>query len=101
MEKMTHQQFVLSCQQNPDCSPEDYEEITYPHPYIEIWMLCCRYRTSEGAPMLPEPDRGVLEQDADLMLAFDVLEDISKQREREAEIRRHTQELARNMGFTR
>ncbi len=101
MEKMSHRQYVLMCQQDSSLSPEDYETLTYPHPYIEVWMLCCRYRTSDGAPMLPEPDKGVLEQDADLMLAFDVLEEISKEQERAAEVRRHNQELVKKMGFTR
>lgn len=101
MEKMTHRQYVLMCQKDSFLEPEDYEDVSYPHPYIEIWMLCCRYRTPDGAPMLPDPEKGVLEQDADLMLGFDVLEEIRQEQEQAEAIRKQTQELARKMQQTR
>ena len=46
------------------------------HPYIKIWMGCKRFSTSmSGAPILPGPG-SYLDQDAELMLAFEILEEV-------------------------
>jgi hypothetical protein len=48
-----------------------------------------------GAIQYPSPSLGYLEQDAEVMLAFEVLDDIQSQREEEkdrlAKIKEHTQ----------
>lgn len=58
------------------------------HPYIRIYFHCLRYGT-DGRPCLPGPG-AVLDQDAELMLAFECFEqkrlewlDILKQREKQ------------------
>jgi hypothetical protein len=88
------------CRQNSYQLSDTYEGIPYPHKYLEIWLLCQRYRQPDGPPILPEPDKGPLDQDADLMLAFEVLEEISEDHRREEEMRQHNRELAKNMGYT-
>lgn len=46
------------------------------HPYVDIWIHCRRYSTSmSGAPALPQSG-SYLDQDAELMLAFDILNDL-------------------------
>lgn len=73
----------------------------FPHPYLEIWIECRRYANPvTGTPALPEPEKGPLDQDADLMLAFDVLEEFMRRRQDEDERRRKVQEQARQMGFS-
>ncbi len=54
---------------------------------------------SMGIPALPQPEKGVLDQDADLMLAFDVLEEANDQWAKEEEARRRNREAAAQMGF--
>lgn len=63
------------------------------HPYLQIWLRCRRYpNTLTGAPALPGPGLTILEQDAELMLAFDLLEaaykDIHELLDREREARK-------------
>ena len=99
---MNHRQYLLLCQNSPELEnlePQEYETLPYPHPYIEIWMLCLKYRTPGGGPLLPEPDKGILEQDADLMIAFEVLEEIAKEQEEETAAKERNRELARQMHF--
>lgn len=54
---------------------EDYVDVPYPHYYLTMWLECKRYALPNGAPALPEPDKAPDNQDADLMLAFEVLEE--------------------------
>ncbi len=45
------------------------------HPYLQIWLWCCTYGTVSMAgirtPLLPGPG-SLLDQDAELMYAFDL-----------------------------
>lgn len=47
--------------------------------------------------MLPEPDKGILDQDADLLLAFDVCEEWQAEEHRAEEARTKAREAARQM----
>lgn len=96
---LTHRQYVQSCEED-EMAEQDYLKQTYPHPYIEIWLECQRYPTSEGHPSLPEPEKGVLGQDAELMLAFDILNSFQEERQHERERRKVLQEQVRTAGLT-
>ena len=99
MDNLPHRDYYLACQRE-GLDPEDYEGVPYPHPYIEIWIECRRHLNSMGVPALPQPEKGVLDQDADLMLAFDLLEEAQEEWAREEEIKRKNREAAANMGFS-
>ena len=76
---------------------EVWKETSYPHPYLLIWLECRRQANPfTGAISYPEPEKGYLDQDAELMLAFEVLEEIQDQREEEKkrieEIKKFTQQ---------
>lgn len=86
----------MACQNDPFLDPADYLNETYPHPYLEIWMLLARYRTPDGPPLLPEPQKSPLEQDADLMLAFEALEEIAEELAHEDELRETARAKARD-----
>jgi hypothetical protein len=92
---MTHREYILACRNDITLVPEDYENESYPHPYLEIWMLLARYRDPNGPPLLPEPMKSPLDQDADLMLAFDVLEEIVAELAHEEELREIARQKAR------
>ena len=80
--------------------PEDYEGVAYPHPYLLIWIECKRYGDpATGTPALPEPQMGVLGQDADLMLAFEVLEEAQEMKAEEERIRRKVKQAAAAQDF--
>ena len=57
------------------------------HPYVEIWIGCRKYSGGlTSAPVLPQTG-GYLDQDAELMLAFDLLQEIYEQLETERKAR--------------
>lgn len=85
----------------------DYEEVTYPHPYIELWVACRRLSPSspeekggEDFLLLPEPGKGYLDQDADLLLAFEVCEEFREEEARAEEARMRAREAARSLHMT-
>ena len=82
---MTHPQFLRWCKRR-ELPPEVFET-QYPHPYIVLWYECKKRSVTTGVPDYPEPDRGYLDQDADLMLAFDVLDDLQERYEQEQQKR--------------
>lgn len=82
-------------------TPDDYEEIPYPHPYIQVWTWCRKYAPPGGGALLPDPQKGPLDQDAELMLAFEILDEIAQDLEREQAIRARNQQLAQEQGFVR
>lgn len=86
---MSHRQFYQYClAQQETIPPEAYEDVPYPHPYLVIWMECHKHPDSlSGTPSYPDPTRGWLEQDADLMLACDVLDDLQHERQQAEEAR--------------
>lgn len=92
---MTHREYILACRDDLSLEPEDYENESYPHPYLEIWMLLARYRDPTGPPLLPEPNKSPLDQDADLMLAFEVLDEIVGELAHEDELREIAHQKAR------
>lgn len=93
---MSHIQYVRYCR-NLGLPEEVYQEVAYPHPYILIWLECRRQANPwTGVPALPQPDKGYLEQDAELTLACSILDEVQTRREQEKERRavmlRETQE---------
>ncbi len=60
------------------------------HPYLEIWMNCRKYAGPLGGTALPETG-GWLDQDAELMLAFDILNQLYAELEEE---KKRREELA-------
>lgn len=82
---MSAPQFVRWCKKL-GLAPEIYEE-RYPHPYIILWYEGKKRASLTGIPDYPEPEKGYLDQDADLMLGFEVLDEIQEQREQEQEKR--------------
>lgn len=50
-----------------------------------------------GVPEYPEPSKGYLEQDADLMLAFEALEEIQETRRKLEETRERVRQEAMNL----
>lgn len=89
---------MLDCREE-GLDPEDFENVPYPHAYIQVWIWCQKYKAPGGASLLPEPEKGPLDQDADMMLAFEALEEISKELEEEEEMRERTRKLAAESGF--
>ena len=91
---MSHLQFVRYCQRI-GADPAVYERVSYPHPYIILWLECRKQANPiTGAPSYPDPERGYMEQDADLMLAFEVLEELQEVQQKEEEQRRKLKEQA-------
>jgi hypothetical protein len=81
--------------------PQDYEGVPYPHPYLSLWLECKRYPSASGAPALPDPTRGgPLDQDAETMLAFEVLEEAHMASQQEEEARAKNKAAAKDMGFS-
>lgn len=78
---------------------EDYLGQPYPHPYVDIWLECKRHANQYGVPLLPEPEKGVLDQDADLMLAFEVLDAFQEQQADEETRRQKLKEELRQRSF--
>ncbi len=79
---------------------EDYDGVLFPHSYIEMWIECRRHADpTTGVPALPEPHKGVLDQDAELMLAFELLEEAMGVREQEEMARQRNKDAARSMHF--
>lgn len=82
--------------------PEEYLEQPYPHPYLIIWLECKRYGDGfSGMPALPDPSVGWLDQDADLLLAFEVLDELQHTREEEEKRRAQLKEQAGTFFQTR
>jgi hypothetical protein len=76
-----------------------YDGVPYPHPYLEIWMECRRHCNALGVPALPQPELGILDQDADLMLGFEVLEELAEERKDEEERREKNKQAAQQYNF--
>jgi hypothetical protein len=80
---MTHRQFHNFCKRRL-LEPELYEGVQYPHPYLMIWLECRKQANPiTGAISYPDPTKGYLEQDAELMLALEVLEELYQELEQE------------------
>jgi len=92
---------VFACRSDGLLDPEDYEEVPYPHPYLEMWLTCQRYQSSQGHPVLPDPTKGPLDQDADTMLAFEILEQLVLQWQDEEKLRERNRKVASEMHFHR
>jgi hypothetical protein len=62
------------------------EEVTnaqYPHPYLILYLEACRHADPmTGAVGYPEPEKGYLDQDADLTLAFAVCDEYREEQQR-------------------
>lgn len=69
---------------------EDQKPLTHQlHPYVSIWLGCRRFGNREhGQPCLPEAG-AYLDQDAELMLAFEVLDEILAQIEKIRKLKEH------------
>ena len=78
---------------------EDYKDVAYPHFYLSLWLECKRYSLPNGVPALPDPQRGPSDQDAETMLAFDVLNEAHSQMLQEEEARAKNKAAAKDMGF--
>lgn len=97
---MSHKQYIRYCLLT-EIDPLYYQQIQYPHPYLLIWLECRRHGNPlTGAASLPEPEKGWLDQDAELMLAFEILEEIQEAREEEQkkkeQMKAQVKELFRN-----
>lgn len=70
------------------------DEITatpYPHPYLILYLEALRHADGMTGQMgYPEPDKGYLDQDADLMLAFGVCD---AYREEQARIEKQHEQM--------
>src|SRR5256885_17205234 len=96
LEGMSQIQFIRYCRLQ-EMEPEVYQGVPYPHPFLLLWLECRRQANPfSGATAYPEPEKGYMDQDAGLMLAFEVMEEIYDQREqakkRGEEIRKITRE---------
>jgi hypothetical protein len=81
-----------------ELDPSVYEAIVYPDAIILIWLECKRQANPwTGVPALPEPEKGYLDQDAELTLAFEVLDEIQAKHEEEEEKRKKLREQAAAM----
>lgn len=91
---MSARQFVRYCQLQ-EMDRDIYNEVAFPHPYLLLWLECKRHANPfTGVAALPEPEKGYLDQDAELMLAFECLDEIQTGREVEQERRKQQQEEA-------
>lgn len=53
----------------------DIASTPYPHPYLILYLEALRHADPmTGMPGYPEPEKGYLDQDADLMVAFSVFD---------------------------
>ncbi|SRR5579884_2403808 len=96
---MSHLAFVKYCLAL-GLSEDLYNEVPYPHPYLVIWMECRRAANPiTGQRALPEPEKGILDQDAELLLACEVLdslmETIRLREEQQARLHEEVQERFR------
>jgi hypothetical protein len=67
------------------------------HPYLQIWSACRKYGDGmTGQPALPSAG-GWLDQDAELMLAFDIAAEILKEVEEGRAAREKAKETLANM----
>ncbi len=81
-------------------APELYEELPYPHYYLTIWIQCRKEGKAAGGRII-HPLPGLwLDQDADLDLAFQVLDEVQEAREEADIAREHLKELAAEQAFT-
>lgn len=72
----------------------------YPHPYILIWMETLRHADPmSGTPSYPEPTKGYLEQDADLMMACEVCETFREEQKELEEKRKQVADLVKQQGW--
>lgn len=79
---------------------EEIEQAEYPHPYILIWLETLRHADSmSGAPAYPDPVRGYLEQDADLMLACQVCDAYREEQSKEEEQKKQVTTRAKEQGW--
>jgi hypothetical protein len=99
LEGLSHRQYYLQCVESWEMEEEDYKEVPYPHPYLALWLECKRYASPSGVPALPDPLLGPLDQDAETMLAFDVLNEAHAQLQEEEEARAKNKAAAGTMGF--
>lgn len=92
---MTSRQYARWCRvQGLDA---DIVEEIYPHSYLILWMECRRHVSTDGILGYPEPEKGYLQQDAEVMLAFEVLEELQEKRLRVEEQRRAMIERTQSM----
>jgi predicted thioredoxin/glutaredoxin len=89
-DNLTEYQYLRKCA-HEHVDPEIYQE-PFPHPYILIWLECRRQSGLTGVPAYPEPNKGWMEQDADLMLAFTILEEIQQERQELQRMREEARE---------
>ena len=79
---------------------EDVRNAQYPHPYILLWLEAVRHGDStNGVTAYPEPQKGYMEQDADLMLAFSVCDEFREDQQKNQERREQVSDLARKQGW--
>ena len=73
---------------------EEVYNAEYPHPYIVLWLECRRHSNAMGVAMYPEPEKGYMDQDAELMLAFEVLDECWSEREKAEDSRQRAKQIA-------
>ena len=70
-------------------------EASFPHPYLIIWIECVKRSNFNGVRADPEPQKGWLDQDADLSLACDVLDELQTEHKAIEEARKTSMEQAK------
>lgn len=74
--------------------------MAYPHAYILIWLETLRHADSmSGVPSYPDPTRGYLEQDADLMLACSVCEEFREEQQKIDDQRKQVSDRVKEQGW--
>lgn len=75
----------------------DISDAPYPHYYLILWLEARKKATLDGIMPYPEPEKGYLDQDAEVMMAFEVLDELFTDRQEEekrrAEFRQKAQTL--------
>lgn len=75
----------------------DISDASYPHYYLILWMESRKQTGPDGITPYPEPEKGYLEQDAEAMMAFAVLDELILIRQEEEKKRVEFQEKARSL----
>ena len=85
---------MLWCQQRGE-QRSDYE-VPYPHYYLIVWLECEQRKDANGIRPYPKPQLSWGEQDAETLLAFDVLDELRQKAQHETEINKRAIELAKD-----
>ena len=86
------------CQQRGE-QRSDYE-VPYPHYYLILWLEGEQRKDMNGIRPYPKPHASWGEQDAETMLAFEVLDELRQEAQRIADLDKQARERAKEYAMS-